>query len=532
MVDIQRLYVSPLDSQLLPTVLSGPLRESARNISYHTLQTFPEKRYGYLELPIPEADRLKKKLHGSILQGMKMKVEKARPEKTQNGPGDDDVEAGTERKTRKSTRAESKPEKKDGVLPGVELPNDRKVKRGWTEPSVTKEKGSTRGKKSKSKDNALRPSVHTEGPECLFKTTIPPNVARGAPSPQEATKPKKRKRGDTERSVVVHEFENTTKHPNFLRKEATAKHKKFTTSYIEGRGWADEGGNIVEAEKVTRTTRSGITKPASNNGDKAPTQHKNSRSKQTRSASSPRKARVIKQATTDDETSSSGSSASESEEPSHAQQGTSPQHERQSQATSEDSGTEDSSSSSESEDELNAQQVRALSIARSSPTPPVEATKEVHPLEALFKRPKNAASQTPQKPSLEVRTGFSFFEPDNEQDAPLIIPQTPFTQQDFQERCLRSAAPTPDTAAPSKTTFGRVWSGSGGRDSVSDDADDDAGSTPKASTSNVNHDGKDEVEESEFTKWFYEHRGETNRAWKRRRREAAKEKRQKENKRR
>ena len=41
---------------------------------------------------------------------------------------------------------------------------------------------------------------------------------------------------------------------------------------------------------------------------------------------------------------------------------------------------------------------------------------------------------------------------------------------------------------------------------------------------------KGEKEESEFSKWFWEHRGETNRAWKRRKREAAKEKRQKENK--
>ena len=48
-------------------------------------------------------------------------------------------------------------------------------------------------------------------------------------------------------------------------------------------------------------------------------------------------------------------------------------------------------------------------------------------------------------------------------------------------------------------------------------------------------DGEDpsrEAPQSDFAKWFWEHRGETNRAWKRRRREAAKEKRKSDNKRR
>jgi len=41
-----------------------------------------------------------------------------------------------------------------------------------------------------------------------------------------------------------------------------------------------------------------------------------------------------------------------------------------------------------------------------------------------------------------------------------------------------------------------------------------------------------EPAESDFAKWFWEHRGETNRAWKRRKREAVKEKRKGDNKRR
>jgi hypothetical protein len=38
-------------------------------------------------------------------------------------------------------------------------------------------------------------------------------------------------------------------------------------------------------------------------------------------------------------------------------------------------------------------------------------------------------------------------------------------------------------------------------------------------------------DESEFRKWFYEHRGENNRAWKKKRKEAKKQQRQRENRR-
>ncbi|KAL8922135.1 MAG: hypothetical protein Q9208_005330 [Pyrenodesmia sp. 3 TL-2023] len=510
MVDIQRLYVSPLDPKLLSIVLSGTLRESATNISYHTLQAFPEKRYGYLELPAAEADRLKKKLHGSILQGVKMKVEKARPEKARKGSEDGDG-MGMEGQKKKETRVKSNTKKEDGVLLGVELPKDRKVKRGWTDPAVAKGKEYARVKKPRSKESATTPSAHTDGPECLFKTAMPPNAVGNTPEDtSEATKPRKRKRRDAGRGVVVHEFQRTTKYPSFIRGETNAKQKESASNYVEGKGWVDQTGNLIEAEKESRRTRSRVAKSAANSTGLANVQdgadnsepHATVRSKRAK-AESPAIA---------DETSSSGSSGSESEK------------ER----------PEDGEGTETLENQVNTDQVRALSISRSSPTPALEPTKEVHPLEVLFKRPRNAASQTPQKPSLEVKTGFSFFGPDEEPNdpAPLAIPQTPFTQQDFQERRLRSAAPTPDTAAPSKTTFGRVWSQeSGPGDSVSDEAEDDTQATPTAPKNVVEDEANNEAKESEFAEWFYEHRGETNRAWKRRRREAAKEKRQKENKR-
>ena len=129
---------------------------------------------------------------------------------------------------------------------------------------------------------------------------------------------------------------------------------------------------------------------------------------------------------------------------------------------------------------------------------------------------------------------------------------------------MRSAAPTPDTAAPSKLGFGKnLWGRMGEKDSEEDEEEDDkeqgkvdegdnedekeekgieARGTPlageiegKGKTKHV-HVKKDgeapPQQESEFSKWFWEHRGETNRAWKKRRREASKEQRQRENRRR
>ncbi|KAL8749581.1 MAG: hypothetical protein Q9184_006751 [Pyrenodesmia sp. 2 TL-2023] len=440
-----------------------------------------------------------------------MKVEKARSEKVQKGTEDGD-EVGMEDRKKKGTRVKSNTKKEDGILLGMELPKDRKVKRGWTDPAVAKGKETARVKKPRLKESTATPSVHTDGPECLFKAAMPPNAVGNSPeSTSEATKPRKRKRRDAERGVIVHEFEKTTKYPSFIRAKTNATQNELASVYVEGKGWVDQAGNLIEAEKANRRTRSRVAKPATKSTDPAKVQNAEDIPDASHATRRSKRANVAGPAVAD-ESSSSGSSGSESEKES----------------------LEGGEVSESLGNEVNTDQVRALSITRSSPTPPLESAKEVHPLEVLFKRPRNAASQTPQKPSLEVKTGFSFFGPDEEQNdpAPLIIPQTPFTQQDFQERRLRSAAPTPDTAAPSKTTFGRVWSQESGHgDSVNDEAEDDIQTTPTALSNVMEDEANDEAKESEFTKWFYEHRGETNRAWKRRRREAAKEKRQKENKR-
>jgi hypothetical protein len=150
-------------------------------------------------------------------------------------------------------------------------------------------------------------------------------------------------------------------------------------------------------------------------------------------------------------------------------------------------------------------------------------------------------------------------------------PLTPFTQKDLEWRGLRSAAPTPDTAAIGRR-FSFDWrKGSHEKDEEDededgsdieagkqlsnntkananlpdvaeedneasageDDSDADADATPSAKGKGKGGAGskepEDEKEESEFGKWFWENRGDNNRAWKKRRRDTMKAKRLREN---
>ncbi|KAL8687587.1 MAG: hypothetical protein Q9224_005107 [Gallowayella concinna] len=459
-----------------------------------------------------------------------MKVEKARPEKA--WAASESVEEGDTEKKEKENKHRHRSTIESGVLTGVELPNDRKIKRGWTDPNAKEEKKTFKRKKLEGKNTIRKASAHTDRPECLFKAKLPPNaIANATTDPADAAKLKKRKRGESERNLVVHEFDKTTRQASFLREEKNSKEGKLAASYVEGKGWLDQDGNLVEEVKegTRRTRRKG-------NGAAA----QSAQGIQTRGVG--RREKLVDvdayEQTVEKGPRSNSLSRVESGRKMISPQRKTQQFGEQNDETSTDGTSSEASASSESEDEVNSNQVRALSISRLSPTPPLASIKEVHPLEALFKRPQTAASQTPRKPSLEVKTGFSFFEPDEEQaiNTTVTIPQTPFTQQDFQERRLRSAAPTPDTAAPAKTSFGRVWSrestGNGSVSGEDEEEEEDASSTPVASTTSLQKEPEGEAEESEFAKWFYEHRGETNRAWKRRRREAAKEKRQKDNKKR
>ena len=527
MCGYKRLHITPLSSKTLPAVLAPAILHQATNISFHSIQTFPEKSYGYVDLPEAAADKLKKKLHGSVLRGSKMRVEEARPKKVSGK-----IEQMDELET-KTTRSKKARTREEGVLLGHEL-QDRKVKRGWTEPASGEAKPAKRSKDKVAKRSKAKPTSITGEVECLFKTTLPPNAAGTGPTKDGRVK--KRKRGESSRDVVVHEFTNTTKHANFLRDESEKKGEKSVAEYIEGKGWVDEDGDIVEPEPKARRAKAKqegkeVPKPLK------PWSRRSSRLEAPSLQITASQARSGKKgpSVVDDETSSSGSSSSSDNDsqdklpkaPASPLKTSSSRKGKQKKLGGPAMRTEDG--------EIEVGSVERLSITRSSASPsPVQnpgptsaPANEVHPLEALFKRPNSAASRTPKKPALEVSTSFNF-DPDAEEGGGqgLLMPQTPFTQQDIRQRRQRSAAPTPDTAAPGKT-FGDIWEGtsdvSGGEDDMGLD------DTPKGEANVATPEVKEEKPESEFSKWFWEHRGETNRAWKRRRREAAKEKRQKDN---
>ncbi|KAI4210010.1 MAG: hypothetical protein LQ351_007117 [Letrouitia transgressa] len=535
MLDRKRLYISPLNPDILTLILPPPLQEQAANISYHTIQTFPEKSYGYIELAAAEADRLRKKLHGSTLKGLKLRLEEARPAMVKTRANESRSEEGMESvqgRTQKQRKSRTKSE--DGVLPGVELPPDRKVQRGWTEPEMRKPRRSKRTERSEMKKKNKKtgkPSAYTEGAECLFKTKAPANAVKMSTDSSEGRSRKKRKRGESERNILVHEFENNTKHASFLRDRQNLTESNPTSKFIKGRGWIDGDSNVIEEEPKTRnakmlTHRSRDVQTA--RVKKKPAERDKREVPPAKNSNQPEHF--------SEETSSSGDSSDpESENVPRDENKLSEALKRASKDISKGQKLE-AGQQKDTEDGIGTAQVRALSISWSSPTPPLQpssfkSSHELHPLEALFKRPTNAASQTPKKPSLEVRTSFNFFEPDTDESSntKLAIPQTPFTQQDYQRRRMRSAAPTPDTAAPGRATFGHVWSQGSDIPDEEDEDGEPGTDTPVESRDMVK---EEEKQESDFQKWFWEHRGENNRAWKRRRREAAKEKRQRDNKKR
>ena len=517
----KRLHVTPLNSALLPFVLPQTLLQNATNISYHTLQTFPDKSFGYFDLPPEDADKIRRKLNGCLLKGQKMKVEEARAKKSLKVESGEDggIKSSTKRTRSKDIKGDS-----DGAVRAIELPKGRKVKRGWTEAD-TEGKSARKSKDKTEKRAKAKDSTITGKTECLFKTKTRPNAQ--ADFPGQGGSAKKRKRGAAGQETVVHEFKNVTKHAGFLRDTGNSSARE-TKAYVEDKGWVDEDGNVVEKPKKRRKSRE-------MNNEHQSQPKAIAEDSETCKTSTPAKLAIENDEENEgDKTSSSGTSSSES--------GSGDENPTLSQVKSDKIAADKKIETqglgiSVEDDELGSAKVERLSISRSSgsPVPHVETQPtsapsiEVHPLEALFKRPKAAASQTqtPKKPQLEVSTSFNFFDPDVAETGSTLMPQTPFTQQDFRHRRQRSAAPTPDTALPGKT-FDDVWGGGSMNDVDSDGEDDEEQANAGAPQENTKGEKQGEKPESEFAKWFWDHRGENNRAWKRRRREAAKEQRVKE----
>ena len=539
----KRLHITPLNSESLPVVLSGDLAQRASHITFHTIQSARESNYGYVELPSMDADKLKKKLNGSILRGAKMRVEDARPEKPRLKSGEDTATEDADPLRKVKRKSKERANNTEGVMVGFELPEGRKVQRGWTDPIVTS-KGLNISKKTEQKrSNKVTPkaSKFSNGPECLFKTRLPPNAVGHTTSPTEA-KLRKRKRGLSARDVVIHEFSNTKRHASFLRDTKYVSDDKGTYKPLEGKDLVVEDSTLIDVDFKQRSQQHSLAVRENCKESEKPTNDVSQGIEP--SLNCPIIQLNIDHPQTSDETSSSGtSSSSDNDDNTESEIRT----RRVSPTVVPQTMIQDSRGVSEIssiENEANnaddvAQQAYYMSInnrplANSKrPTAPQESPEQgtpeedsarIHPLETLFKRPKATASSTMRKPALEVSTSFSFFDQDTEEttNASLLMPQTPFTQQDFRERRQRSAAPTPDTAAPGKT-FGDVWVG--GQDHIENEDENED------NLSSANRKTSEGVPESDFSKWFWENRGETNRSWKRRRREAAKEKRQRGNRR-
>ncbi|KAF5670591.1 hypothetical protein FHETE_4498 [Fusarium heterosporum] len=538
--DYIRLHISPLDPELLKVVLPASIAPNARNISYHTLEAFPERRYGYVELPTMDADKLKKKLHGATLKGNKIRIEKARPEQRTEPTGEldkEDEEKSKKKKKSKESKEESRKRKRDpDVVEGVVL-TDRKVKRGWTEPADQRRKKSKQDKE-KEKDGKYTEkkkrlkSKYTEGDECLLKTKVPPNAIANL---GEDGQPRKHKKRSKARDVIVHEFEKTTKFPSFLKNSADDAEVSTATEFVEGKGWVDENGNVVETVKEKKKPEPGPQKKKAKKAAPPPVEE------------------------SDDDTSSSGTSSSGSsdeESEDEMEVDAEVEVEKKEKTTQDTSQTDDESSSGSGSDsgspELPQQATPFSDVKADDPSrpmsssssrsltikipPPLTPSSKVHPLEALYKRskPEETITEVPAEKGTEP---FSFFgggdndddiEEEEDQDpANHIIatpaPMTPFSRQDFEWRNVRSAAPTPDTAHPSRMR--NFWPED--EEDVEEDADtaghgfDDEGENKEASGPQSS---------SDFQAWFWDNRRDLNRSWMKRRKTAAKEKRHRENK--
>lgn len=519
-----RLHITPFSPDLLPSVLPSSVRASATDISFHSIPTFPENNYGYVTLPTMEADKIKKKLNGSILKGRKFRVETARSPKRQEV----DVEADTVTSTTKTTsdKVSKKRKAPDNVLDGYELPSGRQVKRGWTESTNAKKERRQDEKMKKGKDDkkakTQAKSKYTEKSECLFRTKIPKNRSASPDEKQEKVAKKKKK---SPQESVVHEFATTITHPSFLRSEGDGAAP--TSAFEEGKGWIDYAGNLKET--VSDRLRKDQYRPGQVAGAK----------EKRKSA----KAHPTAQETHLEKTKDDGVDSADESEDWTSSSGTTSSDDSSTDSESEDSMSSASSESSASLNQDEQHQSHTLpgkemvssprktdepELVPGSATPSAQTThgtdsKDVHPLEALFKRP--AVESSDSKPAPETNTQFSFFGQDDveseEEEEQNKEPQTPFTKKDLLSRELRSAAPTPDTALINRKFD---WN--------NDDSDVMEVTEEYTDTPIARSETKAGLkEDSEFTKWFWENRGDNNRAWKKRRRDAAKEQRQRENRR-
>ncbi|KAB8257537.1 hypothetical protein BDV32DRAFT_127306 [Aspergillus pseudonomiae] len=524
---IKRLHITPFTAELLPSILSSSVRPLATEISFHGIPTFPENNYGYVTLPAMEADKIKKKLNGSILKGRKFKVDVARPPKRQRDEGEGETDKAASNTVSPSSKKSKKRKDAGNVLEGYELQTDRQVKRGWTESTSSLKERRKEEKRNKKKDDRTgklqAKSKYTEKAECLFRTKIPPNRASSAEVEQDKQSKKKKKKSSQE--SVVHEFSKTVTHPSFLRTDKDGATPTF--SFEEGKGWIDDSGNVKEqaSDRIRSDQHTPGKIPGAKEKPKSKTLLKTKASPQRLDDANAVGGDVdMKELDeSDDWTSSSGATSSDDSATDSESEASVTSSSSDASGISSDQDGQGSQSTPHGVEKISGPEAMVDQGVAQAEKDDEPHPQEVHPLEALFKRP--APDTTDVKPDADANAQFSFFgqgDMESEEEIQEVAePQTPFTNRDLQSRGLRSAAPTPDTALAGRN---KKWNSLEQHEST--DVDDEPyTNTPVPKSSSGPRD------ESEFTKWFWENRGDNNRAWKKRRRDAAKEQRQRENRR-
>lgn len=488
---IVRLHIVPLTPETTASLIPESVLDKAtrQSLSYHTIQTFPENSYAFINLPKDQADKLKKRLNGSVFRGVKVRVEEARPETWATHPEPEgnmeDVESAKsarkeeKKEKRKRSKAEGEPKVKkrkkgeDGILQGIELPEGRKVQRGWTKPAVptgvsAKYAGRASSSAKKIEDESKR--------ECLFKTPLPPNKATPKDK-QKKDKEEKKDKKKRKREVVIKEFKNNTKFPQFLRASQLDKDQaaeKMASEYVEGVGWVNAKGDVVEEEKVKKRadgimqTEVQVLEPADAPKGVDVTDASESDDDEVMVDAA---TMVPTEAKVGGEDDSSSESESEPQIPGKKSQTTT--------TSKSDSSSSESSRSGSNEEEATEKTSPITPVTPVSPTKPLRSSsttspkttapalqitiptvtnppiQAVHPLEALYKpttknttllqvgvAPSPASATTE---SSAFKFGFGADYDSDEEEGPVI--QAPFRDR------YRSAAPTPDTAIGHRKFF-------------------------------------------------------------------------------
>ena len=474
-----RLYITPFNQPLLNKIIPTSLQSQVSHLSFHGVETFPEHGFGYVNLPVMEAQKLKKRLNGSTLKGAKVRIEDARPEKIRQSP---EVDDSIEHKTRKQARRDSR-DKEERVLHGHELEEGRHVKRGWSEKASEK-----RAKTNEQNDDSRAESI--EGKKLRFKTKLRTNMAPPElKSKHSKAKMKDGKEKKSKKSTVVEEFSNTTK----LNAGGKASGKR-SAAFVDGKGWLDEDGKVVEPEPPSKRRRGKHPVGPEEQSESIPVEKFGKEDSRQKYGSATDKFNARE-------------SLSRSED-----------------TTSDEDQQKSEKEAAETSESPNEILIRKQNLAEKDTSKP---DRDVHPLEALFKRPGGDKPKIP----APINTSFSFFDmaeaDSREKKDAGLPPQTPHTKRDLEWRSIRSAAPTPDTAAIGKrfnfTPHRREEEEDGAREN-------NPSPSPVEGVDPVGSE-QDKQEESGFRKWFYDNRGDLNRSWKKRRREERKLERQRESRR-